>query len=63
MVARIKEKAGLSDSGMLYTFKITGRYYTGYQYEASDGERYPVLLEDIDIIEITEEEKNVPLLI
>lgn len=63
MVARIKEKAGFSDSGMLYTFKITGRYYNGYQYEASDGERYPVLLEDIDIIEITEEEKNVPLLI
>ena len=48
---------------MLYTFKITGRYYNGYQYEASDGERYPVLLEDIDIIEITEEEKNAPLLI
>lgn len=60
MTFRMKKGRGFKPSGIIHA-NVTGRYINGLQLEI-DGQECVALYEDITIFEMSDEEKNAPIM-
>ena len=61
MTFRIRESRHFNNSGEVYTAPVIARKLNGYKVEGPDGEVTFICREDIEILEISEHEKNMPI--
>ena len=61
MVFRIKSGKGFNNEGEVYETEIVERKLNGYKVINPDKEITFITFDDIEIIELTEQEKNLPI--
>lgn len=61
MTFKIKESRNFNNSGIIYTAPVVSRKLNGYNVINAYGEIAFLCSSDIDILDISEEEKNKPI--
>ncbi len=61
MKFKIKESRNFNNSGEVYEAPIVARKLNGYKVLDPNGNETFICISDIDILELSEDEKNIPI--
>lgn len=61
MTFKVREDRNFNDSGKVYTAPVVARKLNGYMVLTPDKERWFLSFDDIKVLNISEEEKNLPI--
>ena len=61
MTFKIKTSRNFNNSGKVYTAPVVARKLNGYMVSNPDGNTTFICFDDIDVISISDDEKNMPI--